>query len=79
MSPLSLFLLLATTPLLAQTTATAKHRPTFPATDGNWVNQQEALQNRARQILKAELSRKLDPACKACDPNYKACMKRCFQ
>ncbi|HWZ91142.1 MAG TPA: hypothetical protein VNW92_19910, partial [Polyangiaceae bacterium] len=22
---------------------------------------------------------KPDPACKACDPDYKACMKRCFQ
>lgn len=64
MSRFFLLVLLATTPLAAQTADSPNHhKAAASADDGNWVKQQSALQNRARQILKSELSRKLSPAC----------------
>jgi hypothetical protein len=72
-----LLLLLTATPLPAQTSAAQKHRPTSPATDDKWLDQVDALQNRARQIFKTEMSRQLDPAC---DPNKlsNAAFGNCF-
>ncbi|HET6169912.1 MAG TPA: lysozyme inhibitor LprI family protein [Terracidiphilus sp.] len=65
MSRLLILLLLATTPLLAQTPKTStRHKASVPVTDdGKWVDSIGTLQNRAGDILKAELSRKPDPAC----------------
>ena len=65
MSRLLLILLLASAPLLAQTpTSPGQHKaPPSTANDDKWLAQVSALQNRARQILKNELSRNLRPAC----------------
>ena len=65
MSRLFLLLLVATAPLLAQTPASPSHRkpPAPAANDDKLLDKIGALQNRARQILKAELSRRPDPAC----------------
>ena len=63
MSRLFLILLLIAAPLLAQTPRSQPEPSPQPATRDNWVYQQGALRNRAHQILKSELSRRLDHAC----------------
>ena len=78
MSRFFLLVLLTTASLLAQTAASpSQPKPSAHAADHNWVSQQSALQDRARQILKSELSRKLDPAC---DPTTRSKMEfyNCF-
>ena len=55
-------LLLTTAPLLAQTPSPSSHRKT-PAANDKSVDQAEAVQNRARQILNTELARKPGTAC----------------
>jgi len=60
---LSLIIVLATTPSLAQTTTPPSHTPPLRKSDDRWLDQVAILQNRARQILKAELSREIDPKC----------------
>lgn len=60
-----LLLLFLTTPSApAQNANPPKHHNAQPATeDDKWLHQVQALQNRARHILRAELSRKSGPAC----------------
>lgn len=56
------FVLLAAPPLLEQT-GSAHSRIPPPLSEDKWLNQVDALESRARQILKSELSRKLNPKC----------------
>jgi hypothetical protein len=65
MSRFLLALLLASAPLLAQAPAPSSHRKasTPDRDDNKWLAQVSPLEQRARQILKAELSRKLHPGC----------------
>src|ERR1700743_383629 len=60
-----LLLFLTTAPLLSQSSCSPSHRraPTPVREDESWVAQVNALESHARQILKTELSRKLDSAC----------------
>ncbi|HEX5284553.1 MAG TPA: lysozyme inhibitor LprI family protein [Bryocella sp.] len=61
---LTLLILLAAAPLLAQTPTAPKHSKTpADSIDDKWLAQVSPLENRARQILKVELSRKPGPAC----------------
>lgn len=61
---LALLVLLTAAPLLAQTPTEPKHRTTQAVSeDDKGLVQVSALENRARRILKTELSRKPGPAC----------------
>ena len=82
MSRFLLLLLLASAPLLAQTpTSSGQHKaPSSTAEDDKWLAQVSAIRERARHILKAELSRKLHPGCdysqlykKLSDAEYTRC------
>ncbi len=66
--------LIAATPLLAQVQKPVdQHKaPGFPAADEKRFDQVDALQNRAREILKTELARQPDPAC---DPDKLSSME----
>jgi hypothetical protein len=64
MSRFFLLVLLAAAPLMAQTHLSPNHhKPAAGADDDKWLKHVDAFEDRARQILKAELSRNLDPAC----------------
>jgi hypothetical protein len=63
MSRLFLLLLATAVPLVAQAPASHPSAPAPGSAEHKRLDEVDALQSRARQILKAELSRKLDPAC----------------
>ncbi len=65
MSHRFLFVVLLAAPLLSQTPPASSSQKAPLSPDDKWVDQVDGLQNRARQILKAELSREMKPKCDA--------------